>query len=259
MIGSSIYLRDRAAFTGGSPQAVYEELWQRGQKGRLRTRAIMAGAMGIMCSLLVNAVFGLVMMALVAIADTYFHWRGHNLSSVWRRGLRGDERMNRILRYTLERRGHRVIYARTVPGHGTIDQLVVGPGGAFLLQNDAWHPESELSAHGGKLFIDGRTQSVMVRAVTGAAATAGALISQQTGMDVKVTPIMAVHGGRLTRAPFTADGIVFATPFKALRWLRKHPHAEYSSAEIEMIAQAAIHRLPIGGRTMTTAPPSAAA
>jgi hypothetical protein len=253
MIGSSIYLRDRAAFTGGSPQAVYEELWQRDQKGRLRTRAILAGAMGIMCALLVSAVFGLVMMALVAIGDTYFHWRGHNASSVWRRGLRGDERMNRILRHTLERRGHRVLYARTVPGHGTIDQLVVGPGGVFLIQNDAWHPEAELSPHGGKLFIDGRTQTMMVRAVTGAAATAGALISQQTGMDIKVTPLMAVHGGRLAGAPFTADGIVFAPPFKVLRWLRKHPHAEYTSSEIEMIAQAAIHRLPIGGRTMTNA------
>ncbi|MFD0853092.1 NERD domain-containing protein, partial [Actinomadura adrarensis] len=107
MFGSSIYLRDRDAFTGGSPQAVYEELWQRGRKGRLRTRAILAGLTLLLCGALVNAVFGIAMALIVAAVDAYFHWRGYNACRTWRRGLRGDDRMAGLLRLTLERRGHR--------------------------------------------------------------------------------------------------------------------------------------------------------
>ncbi|MFG2000785.1 nuclease-related domain-containing protein [Spirillospora sp. NPDC048911] len=253
MIGSSIYLRDRTAFTGGSPQAVYEELWQQGRKGRLRTRAILSGATLILCSLLVNAVLGLVMALLVAAADTYFHWRGYNACRVWRLGLRGDQRMNRLLRFTLERRGHRVLHARTVPGQAVIDQLLVGPGGVWLIHNEAWHPEAEITQHGGKVFIDGRTQSALVRQLTGAAASASRLLSDRTGLRVQVMPLLAVHGGQLTRSPFTADGIVFARPLRLLRWARRHPDAEFTASEVELIAQAAVHTLPIGGRTMSPA------
>lgn len=256
MIGSSIYLRDRAAFTGGSPQAVYAELWQRGRKGRLRTRAILAGATLILCGLLVNAVFGIAMAAAVASADAFVHWRLYNASSVWRRGLRGEERMNRLLRHTLERRGYRVLYERAVPGHGQADELVVGPGGVWLMHNEAWHPDAEISHHGGRLFIDGRTQSKLVNALTARADTAADLISRVAEVPVKVTPVLAVHGGGLVRTPFAADGIVFAPPLKLIRWMSRNPSADHSPDEIEAITRAAVHALPIGGRIT---PPAAAA
>lgn len=253
MFGSSIYLRDRDAFTGGSPQAVYEDLWQRGRKGRLRTRAIVAGLTLLSCGALVGPLFGVVMAALVAAADTYFHWHGYNASSVWRRGLRGRERMGRLLRHTLERRGHRVLHTRVVPGHGEIDQLVVGPGGLWLLRNDAWHPETEISAHGGRLFIDGRTKTAMVRELAETAATAGALIAERSGIEVKVVPVLVVHGGKMRKAPFRADGITFATPLKTVRWILRNPVADHPAEDVETIARAAVHALPIGGRTMTAA------
>ncbi|WP_067890284.1 NERD domain-containing protein [Actinomadura chibensis] len=248
MIGSSIYLRDRAAFTGGSPQAVYAELWQRGRKARLRTRAILAGATLILCGLLVNAIFGFVMAVLVAAADALVHWRVYHASSVWRRGLRGEERMNRVLRHTLERRGHRVLYERTVPGHGTADELVVGPGGIWLVHNEAWHPDSEISRHGDRLFIDGRTQTKLVRGLTARADAAAELISRVAEVPVKVTPVLAVHGGRIVRPPFRADGIVFAPPIRLVRWMRRNPSADWSAEEVEAVARAAVHALPIGGR-----------
>ncbi|GAA0595627.1 nuclease-related domain-containing protein [Actinomadura livida] len=256
MIGSSIYLRDRAAFTGGSPQAVYEDLWQRGRKGRLRTRAILAGATLILCGLLVNAVFGILMAVLVASADAYVHWRVYHASSVWRRGLRGEQRMNRVLRYTLERRGHRVLYERTVPGHGQADQLVFGPGGVWLVHNEAWQPDAEISQHGGRLFIDGRTQSALVRGLTARADAAAELISRVAEVPVKVTPVLAVHGGKIVKSPFAADGIVFAPPLKLVRWMSRNPTADHSPDEVEAITRAAVHALPIGGRIT---PPAAAA
>jgi hypothetical protein len=254
MIGSSIYLRDRAAFTGGTPQAVFEELWQRDRKARLRNRAILAGLTILLCGALANAVFGVVAGAVVAALDAFYHWHGYHSSHVWRHGLRGDLSMNRLLRFTLERRGYRVLYGRTIPGHGTVDQLVVGPGGLWLIHNEAWHPEAEISAHGGRLFIDGRTQTRMVTELTEAAGAAGPLISDRGGLLVKVTPALAVHGGTLVkRAPFTADRIVFATPWRLLRWISQHPSANYSAEDVETITRAAIHALPIGGHTMDAA------
>ncbi|TDC60940.1 NERD domain-containing protein [Actinomadura sp. GC306] len=256
MIGSSIYLRDRAAFTGGSPQAVYEDLWQRGRKGRLRTRAILAAATLLLCGLLVNAVFGIAMAVLVAAADAFAHWRVYHAAGVWRRGLRGDRRMGRLLRHTLERRGHRVLYERTVPGHGQADQLVFGPGGVWLVHNEAWQPDAEISPHGDRLFIDGRTQSALVRGLTARAGAAAEMISQVSEVPVKVTPVLAVHGGKLAKAPFAADGIVFAPPLKLVRWMSRNPTANYSPDEVEAITRAAVRALPIGGRST---PPAAAA
>ena len=256
MIGRSIYLRDRPAFTGGTPQAVYAELWQRGRKARLRTRAILAAATLLLCGMLVNAVFGIVMAALVAAADALVHWRVYHASSVWRRGLRGEERMNRLLRHTLERRGHRVLYERTVPGHGSADELVVGPGGVWLVHNEAWHPETEIAAHGGRVFVDGRTQSQLVGDLTARAGAAADLISRVAEVPVKIRPVLAVHGGKPVRTPFEADGIVFAQPLRLIRWMLRNPSADYSPDEVEAIARAAVHALPIGGRIT---PPAAAA
>ena len=253
MFGSSIYTRGREAFTGGSPQAVYEELWQRDRKTRLRTRAILAGVTLLLCGWLVNPLFGVIMGAVVAAVDAGFHWRTYNASKVWRRGLRGDERMARLLRLTLERRGHRVIPHRTVPGHGMIDQLVVGPGGLWLVHNDAWHPETEISCHGGTLFVDGRTKSTMVRELTERAATAGRLIAERAQIEVKVVPVLVVHGGKLRKAPFRADNIVFASPLRMIRYMLRNPTADFSAKEVEEIARAAVLALPIGGRTMSDA------
>ncbi|GAA2417888.1 hypothetical protein GCM10010191_30690 [Actinomadura vinacea] len=253
MFGSSIYLRGRDAFTGGSPQAVYEELWQRGRKGRLRTRAILAVLTLLSCGALVNPVFGVVMALVVAAADAYFHWHVYNASKVWRRGLRGEERMGRFLRHTLERRGHRVLHNRTVPGHGTVDQLIVGPGGLWLVHNDAWHPETEIGEHGGTLFIDGRTKSQMVRGLAEISAIAGGLIAERAEIEVKVVPVLVVHGGKVKKAPFRADAIVFAPPLKMIRWILRNPVADLSPEDVEAVTRAAVHALPIGGKTMTAA------
>ncbi|WP_169513870.1 NERD domain-containing protein [Actinomadura flavalba] len=253
MFGSSIYLRDRAAFTGGTPQAVYAELWQRDRRSRIRTRAIFAGLTLLLCGLLVNPVFGIVAALVVASLDFFFHWYGYQRSSVWRRGLRGDQRTNRLLRHTLERRGHRTLHARMVPGHGVVDQIVIGPGGVWLLHNDAWHPETEIEKHGGKIFIDGRTPSKLIGGTHDTAKEIARVLSAHAGRDVSVTPVMIVHGGQIKHTPFVADGIVFTTPLRLPRWIRRNPTADLSSDDVENLLRVAVHRLPIGGRTMTAA------
>lgn len=254
MIGRSIYLRDRAAFTGASPQAVYEQLWQKDRKGRLRTRAIIAAAALLIGGKLVSPVFGVALALIVAAADALFHWRRRAAASVWRKGLRGDERMARLLRHTLERRGHRVLHRRTVPGDaGILDQLLIGPYGVWLIDNQAWHPETELAGYGGKLFIDDKTPSQFVNRLNDAASTVSERLSRHLGMDVPVTPLVAVHGGKLAKRQITADGITLLRPLRLLRLPARRPTADYTPAQVEAILRAANQTLPIGGRLMTAA------
>ncbi|MFC5181300.1 nuclease-related domain-containing protein [Actinomadura harenae] len=207
----------------------------------------------ILCGALVNAVFGIVMAVVVSLLDLFFHWRGYNASSVWRRGLRGERRTDRLLRNTVERRGHRVLHARTVPGHEQADEVLVGPGGIWLIHNEAWHPDTEIAPYGGKVFVDGRTQTKLMARLTGSAETIERLLTEETGEKITVRPLLIVHGGRLARSPFEADGVVFATPFRMLRWIHKNHTADYSAEQVEKLARATVHVLPVGGRPAAAA------
>jgi nuclease-like protein len=253
MIGSSIYLRDRAAFTGGSPQAVFEELWERERKSRLRTRGIIAAVALIVGGYVVSPLFGVAAALVAAAADWLVQWRRYAASGIWRRGLRGEERMSRLLRFTLERRGYRVLHGRTVPGSGTADQLLIGPSGVWLIDNQAWPPDTELIAYGDRLFVDDRTPSAMVKRITGTAATVSRLLSDRLDTKVTVTPLLAVHGGKLRRGALTADGITLLKPWRLLRWPGRNATADYTAEEVETLLRTAVYALPIGGRTMTRA------
>jgi hypothetical protein len=250
MIGKSIYLRDRPAFTGGSPQAVYEELWAQGRRERLRLRAILAGAALLLGGRLVSAVFGVLLALIVAGVDVLHHWWRRTSASTWRKGLTGDQRMNRLLRFTLERRGYRVLHARSVPGHGKVDQLVIGPSGVWLIENQAWHPDTELEEYGGKLFIDGRSGRLMTDKLHKMSATVAELLSERLQTDVPATALVAVHGGRLRRT-LNAGGISLLRAFHVPRWIRRQKWAPYSAEQVELITRAATHVLPIGSRGLT--------
>ncbi|REE94866.1 nuclease-related domain-containing protein [Thermomonospora umbrina] len=253
MIGSSIYTRGRDAFTGGSPQAVFEELWLRDRKSRLRTRAIVAGVALVAGGYLLSPVAGVVLAAVAGGADALTHWWRYRSAGVWRRGLRGEEQMARLLRWTLERRGHRVLHQRVVPGHDTLDQLLIGPHGVWLIDNQAWHPETELTEYGGRLFIDDRTPSPLIKRLTGAARSVADVLSERMGTEITVSPLLVVHGGRIRgrRRSFTADGITVLRPSEVPRLPSRHPTAELSPKMVEAIMREAILALPIGGRTMT--------
>ena len=255
MFGSSIYTRGREAFTGGSPQAVYEELWLRGRKSRLRSCAITAAVALIVGGYVVSPLFGVVLGVIAGGGRALQFYRAYWAAGVWRRGLRGEERMAKILRWTLERRGYRVLHQRLVPGHGNLDQLLIGPHGVWMLDNQAWHPDTVLSEYGGELFLDDRTPSQLVKRLTGTAAEVSRVLSERLGIDVPVQPVLVVHGGRVRGRRFVADGIVVLGPWELLRWTSRHPNAELSPKQVENILRTAVYNLPIGGRTMPDSQP----
>ncbi|MCW2898345.1 MAG: hypothetical protein JWO67_610 [Streptosporangiaceae bacterium] len=250
MGGKSIYLRDRPAFTGGSPQAVYEELWARGRKERLRLRVILAVGALALGGWLVSVWFGVALALAVAAADLLHHWWKRTSAGLWRRGLSGDQRMSRLLRFTLERRGYRVLHARAVPGHGKVDHLVIGPSGVWLIDNQAWHPDTEIEAYGGKLYIDGKSGRLTTDKLHNQARTVAELLSERLEIDVAATPVVAVHGGRLRRR-LTANGVSLLRAIQVPGLIRGRQVAQYSREQIDLITRTATHVLPIGTRGLT--------
>ena len=158
--------------------------------------------------------------------------------------------MSRILRFTLERRGYRVLHDRRIPGHRRVDQMVIGPTGVWLVDNQAWHPDTEIAAYGGRLFIGKLTGAEMASELRAMAVTAASVLSGELGWDIVAAPLVAVHGGKVARAGLTADGLTVQRGFRVPGWIRRRHLAHYGPDQVEEVTRAAIRVLPVGGRTM---------
>jgi hypothetical protein len=268
----SFYFRDNPAFKGGSPQAVYEELWERGRKARLIQRGFVAAVFLLAGARLMTPAWGVVFGMLGFGLATAWHWWMHSMHSVWLRGQRGERRTNSVLRYTLELRGYRVLHGRSVPDFGNLDQLVVGPTGVWVIGNQAWSPDTEFAVYGGRLFVDKALGTPEVPRLAEAADTVSRLITERltgsttplaaqpaqaddaaTGPRVSVKPVLTVYGGRLPRG-VVSEGVTLARSYRLPRLISRSGAGQtrLTREEIQTITQAAIRALPIGDHTMVT-------
>jgi Nuclease-related domain len=248
MSGGSFYFRDNPAFTGGSPQAIYEELWERGRRQRLIQRGIIAGACLVLVGKLLSPAWGVLFGLLAAGADAAYHWWRRVTVSVWRRGQSGDQQTARVLRFTLELRGHRVLHGRSVPGHGHVDHLVIGPTGVWAIGDQAWDPQTQFAVYGEKLFIgkdSGSPTAVQLRQRADAIAE---LLSRELQAEIDIIPLLIAHGGRLPAKGLTGSGITLLRVSRLPGWILGHGYREGSrltAEQIDAVTQAAIHQLPI--------------
>jgi hypothetical protein len=249
MIGKSIYVADNPAFVGGSPQAVHEQLWADGRRGRLQKRAVFAAVGLVIGTWLVALWAGLLAAALIAGIDALIQWRERAASSVWRKGQRGERRTARVLRLTLKWRGYEVVQGRTIPGHGQIDHLVIGPTGVTVIDNEAISPETEIAEHRGALYVDKRTGAKRAAALRDTARATAVLLAErlagQAGEagEVTVEPVSVVYGGDLRRGGVTADGITLLRAHEVPGWIRRR-RAGYTPEQVARITEAA-RALPI--------------
>jgi hypothetical protein len=248
LLGQSFYMGDNPAYTGHSAQAVYEQLWFKDREKRLRIRGAIAFAALLIGTRLASFGLGLAFAAAAAGVDVIYHWRRHAATVVWRRGQRGDRRMARILRFTLEPRGYRVLHGRTVPEHGTVDQLVIGPTGVWLIHNEAWSPDTEISAYDDKLFIGKSAAAHTAAALCARARSVTDVLSRELAMEIVAIPLVVGHGGKVPRNPLAVAGLVVLRPHRVPGRLTRHRHAYYTKGQVETITETAIRVLPIGGR-----------
>lgn len=248
MLGQSYYIGDNPAYTGHSSQAVYEQLWFKDRKKRLRIRGAIAFVAFLIGAKLASVGVGVLLAGAAAGVDVLVHWRRHAATLVWRRGQRGDRRMARILRFTLELRGFRVLHERTVPEHGTVDQVVVGPTGVWLIHNEAWAPDTEITDHDDRLFIGKSAALKMTVALGDQARAVAGLLSRELRTEIVAVPLLVGHGGKRPWRPLAVAGISLLRPHRVPLRLIRRRHAYYTRSQVEAITEAAVRVLPIGGR-----------
>ena len=248
MFGKSIYVADNPALVGGSPQAVHEQLWAQGRRRRLQIRGALAVAALILFTWAGSLIWGLLAAVVVAGADALWHWKERAASSVWRKGQRGERRTARLLRFTVEWRGYHVVAGRSVPGHGQLDHLVIGPTGVILVQNQAVAPETDIAAYRGALYVDEKPGAKMAAELRETADETAALLRQRLDQDVMVEAVSVVYGGDLRRGLASAEGVTLLRAHRLPGWIRSR-RVCYTPEEVEEVFKAAT-MLPISRQAL---------
>jgi hypothetical protein len=249
--GGSIYVPPDDKFTGASPQQMYEKFWVEGTTTRRRARAVKAAvglaagiALAVRFSLPGPVLVGLVVAAVTAAADAAWSWYSHASTAVWRGRRRGEVITGRLLRRALSRRGYRVLDGRAVRGQTSIDHLVIGPGGVWIVDNEAWGPETEIARYGDRLFLGEKYGRSVAEGLVAASRAFAEVLSRESGVPVTIEPLLAVHGGRLPRGgTLTAEGLTLLRPRLVARHVLAHGTAALSADQVEALARTAAREL----------------
>lgn len=251
MPNGSIYVPQDDKFDGSSPQGWYIRFWMEARPARLKRRRWIAGfgaVAGVLLAIrfslnyVVMAVLG---AAIAAGADTAKAWWELEKSAVWRGKRRGEVRTGRLLRRRLRRYGYHVLDGRAVPGQASVDHLVIGPGGVWCVDNEAWAPDVHIARYGKRLFFEEKFGSKTAEAQVASAAAIADVLSRESGLEVEVRPLIAVHGGVLLpgdeepRGTVTAEGVTLAYPRAVPRWILANEHASYTDEQVDLLSRTA--------------------
>ncbi|GLX97787.1 nuclease-related domain-containing protein [Herbidospora sp. NBRC 101105] len=247
MPNGSIYVPRDDKFTGSSPQNLYLTFWLAGRKNRLRLRAAYAVAGLIAGSLLAGrfgwnvVVTGLLFGALAGGTDAFIAWRSHERTAVWRGKRRGEVRTGRLLRAMLRRRGYHVMDGRAVPGKASVDHLIIGPGGLWIVDNEAYSPDTIVAKHGKRLFFDEKYGTSVAKGLIGAATDLAQVLSKETGIQVTISPVLALHGCTIANRAgvVSGEGLTVAYPRRIPGFIRRNPTAELTADQVELLGRTA--------------------
>ncbi|MFC4586289.1 nuclease-related domain-containing protein [Sphaerisporangium corydalis] len=246
MPNGSIYVPQDDKFKWGSPSVMYELRWRETRSERRRRRNVMAGAGFVLITALafyrsfpLPFLIGLLGGGAVWGADAFISWRMFEATAVWRGKRSGAVRTGRLLRRGLGKHGYRVLDGRAVPGKASIDHLVIGPGGVWIVDNEAWPPDTYIAAYGGNLFFGERSGGTVAKGLVDAAAAMGELLSRESGIPVEITPLLVVHGGHVTAPAVSAQGLTLFLPRRAARWILGDEHADLHEDEVEILSRTA--------------------
>ncbi|MFI6323705.1 nuclease-related domain-containing protein [Nonomuraea sp. NPDC050556] len=251
MPGGSIYVQRDDKFTGASPQWYYEKYWYEDARSRQRARALKAAvafaavlALAIKFSLPWPAAYALSAAALVAAGDWWWSWRAFRATAVWRGRRRGEAVTGRLLRRSLRKYGYRVLDGRAIRGQASIDHLVIGPGGLWIVDNESWSPDTEIATYGGRLFFGEKYGTSTAQPLVSQASAFAALLAAETGLRVTIRPMLAVHCGQLPRGGMVvAEGLTLAKPSLIARLIRVAEPGVLTQEQVELLSRTAAREL----------------
>ncbi|MFD0885726.1 nuclease-related domain-containing protein [Streptosporangium algeriense] len=245
MPGGSIYVTSDDPVHGLSPQVMYEQFWRKEADQRWKMRGLKAAG-GLAAGLVIAyrfaipspVLFGLVCGLLVGLGDLFWAWRSYEATAVWRGRRRGETITGRRLRRRLRRRGYRILDGRAVPGQASIDHLVIGPGGVWVIDNEAWSPDTEIAKYGERLFLGEKYGTSVAKALVKTADSLAEVLSREANIPVTIEPLLAVHGGELRRT-VSAEGLTLLKPRLVARWILAGPRMELDAEQVEVLARTA--------------------
>lgn len=251
MPGGSIYVQQDEKFTGASPQWYYEKFWREDTRNRRRSRAVKAAlgfavglALAIRFDLPFPAAYALALAGLVAAADWWVAWSRFRATAVWRGRRKGEAITGKLLRKTLSKYGYRVLDGRAIRGQASIDHLIIGPGGLWIVDNESWSPDTEIAAYGGRLFFGEKYGTKVAKPLVDTAAAFADLLTKETQVPVRIAPLMAVHCGMLPRGGLLhAEGVTFLKPRLIPSLIRTTPAGTLSDTQVELLARTAAREL----------------
>ncbi|GII56675.1 hypothetical protein Pth03_50640 [Planotetraspora thailandica] len=248
MPNGSIYVPQDEKFKGASPQNLYETFWFAGRKNRLRVRAAIAAAGFIAGNVIAYRAgmgnpfaVGVLLGGGAALVDLFIAWRLHERTAVWRGKRRGEVQTGRLLRRGLRKHGYHVMNGRAVPGEASIDHLVIGPGGVWIVDNEAWAPDTLVARYGERLFFDEKFGTSVAKGLIGAAGSMAEVLSRETGIPIAIVPVLALHGGKIAvrGGTITGEGLSVAYPRRIAGWIRSNPTAELTPEQTELLSRTA--------------------
>ncbi|MFD2349365.1 nuclease-related domain-containing protein [Nonomuraea ferruginea] len=251
MPGGSIYVQQDEKFTGSSPQWWYEKFWREGAQSRRRSRMVKAAvgavagfAIALRFTLPAPVLYAVALGGVVAGIDWWLDWRAFRATAVWRGRRRGEAITGRLLRRSLGRQGYRVLDGRAIRDQASIDHLVIGPGGVWIADNESWSPDTEIASYNGRLFFGEKYGTKTAKPLCDAAQAFAELLGRETGIQISISPLMAVHCGMLPRGgSLTAEGVTFLKPRLVARHIKANQKALLDAAQIELLARTAAREL----------------
>ncbi|WP_440098425.1 nuclease-related domain-containing protein [Streptosporangium sp. H16] len=229
---------------GLSPQVMYEQFWIKEVAQRRKMRAVKAVvglAVGVALAYrfgMSPPILGLLCGLLVAAGDAFLTWREYDATAVWRGRRRGETVTGKLLRRKLRKDGYHILEGRAVPGKASVDHLVIGPGGVWVVDNEAWDPDTEIARYGDRLFLGEKYGTKVAKALVEVSESLAEILSRESGIPVTIEPLIAVHGGEIRRS-VTAEGITLLKPRLVARWIRQGPRADFDDAQVEVLARTA--------------------
>ncbi len=252
MPGGSIYVQPNEKYTGSSPQWWYEKFWREDAPARRKYRYVKAAvgfvvgvALGLRFGFAGGSAFtGLLLAGAVAGGDWLLHWHAFHKTAVWRGARRGEAITGRILRRSLARHGYHVLDGRAIRGQASIDHLVIGPGGVWILDNESWAPDIEIACYAGRLFIGEKYGTKVAKPLVDQAEAFSELLTRETGVPVNITPVLVVHCGLLPKEGVVmGEGLTFVKPRTVSRLIKSAEPGALNEAQIELLARTAAREL----------------
>ncbi len=163
---------------------------------------------------------------------------------MWRGARRGEAITGRILRRSLVRHGYHVLDGRAIRGQASIDHLVIGPGGVWILDNESWAPDIEIACYAGRLFIGEKYGTKVAKPLVEQAEAFSELLTRETGVPVNITPVLVVHCGMLPKEGVVmGEGLTFVKPRTVSRLIKSAEPGALNEAQIELLARTAAREL----------------